>query len=123
MPYNIGEYSVILRDHTTKSGETVTGWEIVEYHGANLNSRYIIPTSLTVDDKTYDVIGIGDRAYRWATMDSGGQFDIVTTSIRYVYEYAFYNLMVFMKLIYLTLTLLEIMHSLIINYIKQQLLV
>lgn len=92
IPYNIGEYSVILREHTTKSGETVTGWEIVEYHGANLNSRYIIPTSLTVDDKTYDVIGIGDRAYRWATMDSGGQFDIVTTSIRYVYEYAFYNL-------------------------------
>ena len=42
IPYNIGEYSVILRDYTTKSGETVTGWEIVEYHGANLNSRYIL---------------------------------------------------------------------------------
>ena len=92
IPYNIGEYSVILREYTTKDNEKVNGVEIVEYHGANLDSNYMLPTSVDIDGTTYDVIGVGDRAFRWATMSSGATFDIVNTNIRYIANYAFYNL-------------------------------
>ena len=92
IPYNIGEYSVILREYITKDNVTVTGLEVVEYHGADLDSTYLIPTTLTVNGQSYDVIGVGDRAFRWASMSSGGSFDIVNTNLRYIADYAFYNL-------------------------------
>lgn len=92
VPYDIGEYSVVLREYTKKDGEVVTGYEIVEYHGMNLTSSYIIPESLTVNDNTYPVIGIGKNAYRFATMATGNTLDISNTSLLYVNDYAFYKL-------------------------------
>ena len=91
VPYDIGEYSVVLREYTKKNGEVVTGYEIVEYHGMNLTSSYIIPESLTVGDDTYPVIGIGKNAYRFATMTTGNTLDISNTSLLYVNNYAFYK--------------------------------
>ena len=94
VPYDIGEYSVVLREYTKKNGEVVTGYEIVEYHGMNLTSSYIIPESLTVGDDTYPVIGIGKNAYKFATMASGNTLNISNTSLLYVNNYAFYKLAV-----------------------------
>ena len=55
---------------------------------ADLDSTYLIPTTLTVNGQSYDVIGVGDRAFRWASMSSGGSFDIVNTNLRYIADYA-----------------------------------
>lgn len=92
VPYDIGEYSVVLREYNTKSGEIKKGYEIVEYHGMNLTSSYIIPESLTINNETYPVIGIGKNAYRFATMATGNKLDISNTSLLYVNNHAFYKL-------------------------------
>lgn len=92
VPYDIGEYSVVLREYTKKNGETITGYEIVEYHGMNLTSAYIIPESLTINNETHPVIGIGKNAYKFASMSTGNTLDISNTSLLYVNNYAFYKL-------------------------------
>lgn len=91
IPYDIGEYSVILREYTVGS-DTFTGLEIVEYHGADLDSSFIIPNTITIDETSYDVIGIGANSFRWAKMSSGSTFDIINSKLRYIGDYAFYNL-------------------------------
>lgn len=92
IPYNIGEYSVVSREYITKDNQSVKGLEIVEYHGADLNATYMLPTTLAIDGQSYEVIGVGERAFRWVTMSSGSTFDIVNTNLRYIGNYAFYNL-------------------------------
>lgn len=94
IPYDIGEYSVVLRTYTNKNMESITGYEIVEYHGANLTNQYIIPESITVGSDTYPVIGIGKNAYRFTTMSSGNLLDISSSSLLYINDYAFYKLSV-----------------------------
>lgn len=92
IPIDIGEYSVILVSHLDTNGDIIYGYELVEYHGADINNSFIIPTTLTVDSTTYPVIGIGKKAFRWAKMNGTNTFDIVNSTLVYIDDYAFYNL-------------------------------
>lgn len=68
LPYDIGEYMVIEVDRLNSFGNPVNGWEIVDYHGADIEATYNIPTSFTINSVTKDVISIGEYAYRYAVI-------------------------------------------------------
>ena len=91
IPYDIGEYTVRKATYTDYSNTKVTGWEVVEYHGDDIMEGYMLPEALTVDNVRYDVIGIGDYAYRYATISdvAAGTFDLTNNSIKYIGEHAF----------------------------------
>ena len=69
--YDIGEYSVREVQKQNKTGETITGWELIEYHGADLNSDYTLPTEISVSDTRLSATlsrngqGTGDATNGW----------------------------------------------------------
>lgn len=63
LPYDIGAYAIREVTLENRAGQSVTGWEIIDYHGEDLNNTYNVPTSFTVGDITNDVISIGERSY------------------------------------------------------------
>lgn len=50
--FDIGEYSIRQKNVTKSDGTTTNGWEIIEYHGPDLSSEYVLPEVLnpTIDD-------------------------------------------------------------------------
>lgn len=87
LPYNIGEY--MIKEVVVNS---VTGWEIVDYHGADITAAYSMPTSFTVGATTYDVISVGTRAYIFAALTGGQVWDLVfPAAYAYIGDYAFSN--------------------------------
>ncbi|MDD3241361.1 MAG: leucine-rich repeat protein [Bacilli bacterium] len=50
--YDIGEYSIRETTFTKDDNSIVSGWEIIEYHGSDLDSSYTFPETMnpTVDD-------------------------------------------------------------------------
>jgi hypothetical protein len=86
---NIGEYAIKEVTINNASGTPVTGWEIIEYHGANLTSSYVIPTTFTVESTTYDVISIGREAYINVAMVTENLFDVTNTNLLRVRRKAF----------------------------------
>ncbi len=93
IPYNIKEYMV--KDATINN---IDGWEIIDYHGANITSTYSYPNTITANGVTKNVIAIGDNAFRHA-MTSNANFDINTTDLQKVGEFAFYQFKGINKLI------------------------
>ena len=91
IPNDIGEYSVTLKEYTLANGTVVTGCELVEYHGIGIGSTYILPTSVTINGTAYDVIGVGDRAFKHAEFNNSAEVDIVNSTLYYIDDYAFYN--------------------------------
>ena len=91
IPYDIGEYMVRKVTYNDFSNAKIQGWELVEYHGDDIMSDYLLPESLTIDNMRYDVIGIGDYAYRFATISSKdtGTFDLTNSKLKYIGEHAF----------------------------------
>jgi len=69
--YDIGEYSVREVTKINNNGDNITGWELVEYHGANLTSGYTLPTDISVSDNRLSAnlvrtgLGTGDSTTGW----------------------------------------------------------
>ncbi len=111
LPYDIGEYSVIEVNKLNVFGNSVNGWEIIEYHGADIDNTYSIPTSFTIGGVTKNVISLGEYSYRFANIpayvnwncdlgnnvifvgahafDESGIYTLVGNRIRTIEEYAF----------------------------------
>lgn len=53
--YDIGEYSLREKTITKKDGTIVTGYELIEYHGADLNPGYNIPEEIDPVSKDIQV--------------------------------------------------------------------
>ena len=88
--FNIGEYAIKSVTKTKVDNSTVTGWEIVEYHGANVTSAYTIPTTFTANSQTMDVVSIGEYAYFHTDVVSGQTWSVgLGTSVVYIGDYAF----------------------------------
>ena len=51
IPYDFGEYSLRAVTKKNGAGEDVTAYEIIEYHGADLNSEYQLPDVIVTDEK------------------------------------------------------------------------
>lgn len=91
IPFDIGEYVVRKAIYTDYTNKKITGWEVVDYHGDEITEGYMLPETLTINNIRYDVIGIGDYAYRFAKVSDyeSGTYDLTNNSIRYVGEHAF----------------------------------
>ena len=50
IPYDIGEYSVRETTIKDRNNQDVNGWEIIEYHGADISNTFNIPITYTVND-------------------------------------------------------------------------
>ncbi|MDD2435191.1 MAG: leucine-rich repeat protein [Bacilli bacterium] len=92
IPLDIGVYTVIKEIYNDVDGINRMGWEIVEYHGPALTDTFIIPETLTINGLTLDVFGVGEYAFRWARMSEARTFDLISDSLLYLDNYAFYNL-------------------------------
>ena len=89
---NIGEYAVREVTLNNALGNPVTGYEIIEYHGANLTSDYVIPLNLTVGTTTLPVISIGREAYINSSMVLDSKFNINNNNLIRIRRRAFENL-------------------------------
>ena len=87
--YDIGEYTVREVKLNNISGSLVTGWEIIEYHGADIEEGYEFPTEFTINNKTYNVISIGENAYIHSTYVTGFSADIENNNLINIGEAAF----------------------------------
>lgn len=87
--YDIGEYSVRTVTKLDGNGDEVTGYEIIEYHGADFPSNYNIPLELTVNHITKDVISIGQSAFIHSKSESGIAADLVSDTLLEIDDYAF----------------------------------
>lgn len=94
IPFEIGEYSVDYKTYEDTNGNSHNGWEIIEYHGADLTSDFTIPDKLTVDSTQMSLISIGEYAFRWANMSDGSTIDINSNSLLLVDDYALYDMAV-----------------------------
>lgn len=88
---DIGDYSIREATFKNKSNTNVTGWEYVEYHGDDITSDFILPTSITQDSKTYNVISIGPYAFYNAIITTGSVFDINNSNLLNIGDKAFLN--------------------------------
>ena len=87
--YDIGEYAIRTVTIQDRNGVDVTGYEIIEYHGADFLADYNLPTELTVNGVTMDVISIGQRAFVHSKSESGIAVDIVSDTLLEIGDYAF----------------------------------
>lgn len=92
VPYNFGEYTVKEVNLNDKNNNLVNGWEIISYQGADLNSSYNIPTTLTVNGTTKNVISIGDYAYRNSSVVLNNTVNLSNSNILKIGDKAFYGL-------------------------------
>lgn len=92
IPFEIGEYTVNYKVYTDSKGIRHNGWEIVEYHGTDIDSNFVIPETLTIEDTTMQLISIGEYAFRWANMSTSQTFDITSKSLLLIDDYALYKL-------------------------------
>lgn len=88
---DIGDYSIREATFKNKSNSNVTGWEFVEYHGDDIGSDFILPTSITQGSKTYNVISIGPYAFYNSIVISGSIFDINDSNLLNIGDKAFLN--------------------------------
>jgi len=89
IPWDIGIFSVRKVTKTNSSAVNITGWEIVEYHGNDIDSSYTLPNSLTIGTETFDLISFGDYAYKFAQMIPGNTFAISNPNLLNIGNYAF----------------------------------
>jgi len=89
IPYDIGVFSVRKVTKTNASAVNVTGWEMIEYHGDDIASSYTLPNTLTINSETYDLISVGDYAYKFAQMIPGNTFAISNPSLLNIGNYSF----------------------------------
>lgn len=92
IPFEIGEYSVNYKVYTDSKGIRHNGWEIVEYHGPDIEATFTIPETLTVEEVTLPLISIGEYAFRWAKMNSAATFNIYNNSLLLIDDYALYGM-------------------------------
>lgn len=72
--------------------DNVTGWQIIDYHGPNIDSSFTFPNTLTANGRTYPVISIGDNAFSYVIVNSGYTWNLtLPSSIRNIGDYAFYQ--------------------------------
>ena len=90
--YDIGEYAVRQVSKNNYLGTPVSGWEIIDYHGADLVNAYQIPTTMTVGATTLPVISIGRDAYRHAIVTVGQLLNLTASNLLYLGAQSFYNL-------------------------------
>lgn len=88
---DIGDYSIREATFTNSSNTSVKGWEFVEYHGDDITSDFILPTSITQGSKTYNVISIGPYAFYNAIITTGSTFDISNSNLLNIGDKAFLN--------------------------------
>ncbi len=83
---NVGQYTIkkVMLDN-------VTGWQIIEYHGNNIDDSFDIPETITVGEDTRTVLSVGPYAYYFADISEDYIWDLEFTSIKYIYDYAFYQ--------------------------------
>lgn len=60
--YNIGLFSVREVTKQNASGSDVTDYEIIEYHGPDLNSSYVLPATVTLGTDALDISYFVNRA-------------------------------------------------------------
>ena len=92
IPLEIGEYSVSYKIYEDVDGETHYGWELVEYHGPDINNAFVIAEELTINGITMPLISIGEYAFRWANMNGANTFDIESESLLLIDDYALYEM-------------------------------
>lgn len=92
IPFEIGEYSADYITYKDSNGQSHTGFEIIEYHGPNINSSFNIPEYLEVNGIKMNLISIGDYAFRWANMNGSSTFNINSNSLLLIDDYALYNM-------------------------------
>ncbi len=92
IPFEIGEYSVDYKIYEDSNGDTHYGYEIVEYHGGDINNAFVIPEELNIDGVIMPLISIGEYAFRWANMNGDNTFAINTNSLLIIDDYALYNM-------------------------------
>ncbi len=92
LPYDIGEYSIKEVNILDQSGRNINGWEIIDYHGANITNSYNIPNSFTVDGITKSVISVGSYAYYFTEIAAGNSWAMsIPSTIISIKNHAFYN--------------------------------
>lgn len=92
IPFEIGQYSVDYKTYEDTKGNIHYGWEIIEYHGPDINNDFIIPEELDVNGVVMPLISIGEYAFRWATMSDGSTIDINSSSLLLIDDYALYDM-------------------------------
>ena len=92
IPLEIGEYSVGYKIYEDTNGDVHYGWELVEYHGADINNAFVIPEELTINNVTLPLISVGEYAFRWANMNGSNTFDIVSENLLLIDDYALYDM-------------------------------
>ena len=88
--YDIGTYSVRSITMLNAAGVNVTGYELVEYHGADLTSTYVIPESVTANNVTLPIISIGEGAFKHVNVT--GSLSLTNTNLLVLQNNAFENL-------------------------------
>lgn len=83
---DIGQYSIkkVLLDD-------VTGWQIIEYHGKNIDDSFKFEETLTIGEDTRPLIAIGPKAFYFVEVEDDYVWDLEINDIKYVYDYAFYQ--------------------------------
>jgi hypothetical protein len=89
IPWDIGVFSVRKVTKTNANSVNVNGFEIIEYHGADIESSYTLPNSLTVNNETYNLISVGDYSYKFAKMVPNNTFAISNSNLLNIGNYAF----------------------------------
>ncbi len=89
--YDIGEFSVREVTIENKDGNNITGYEIIEYHGADIDGTYNIPGEVTLPGGTMNIISIGDNAYLNSFYATNTAIDIVNNSILKIGSASFKN--------------------------------
>lgn len=84
---DIGSYTV-----REKEQQAVVGWNLIEYHGADIDETFSLPTTITYGEDTYLLSSIGDYAFSLVSVQSGYLWDVdLPTGLTYVGDYAFYK--------------------------------
>lgn len=81
--YNIGIHNI------RKTEKSVTGIEIIDYHGPKIDSNYNIPTELTYNQETYPVISLGEESYRYTNIDP--TWTLQNDTLKYLGDKSFYE--------------------------------
>lgn len=92
VPYDLSEYTVKQKTITTPSGNVAVGIEIISYQGKDMDNQYTLPTQLTVNGRTMDVISIGDNAYRNVHSTSDADITIYNENIVNIGNNAFQDI-------------------------------
>ena len=85
------EYTVRQTSIETKDGSIIEGLEIISYQGNDIDSSYKLPTSLKINDESYNVISIGNSAYKNTKVNDSVKLRIENTVLRRIEESAFEN--------------------------------